>query len=117
MLIKIDFKLTGNAVGEFKRALAELGEEGAGSLVRVTVQGGGCSGFNYGLGFISPDEVEASDVVEEFDGLRLVVDKRSLFLLDGATLDWVEDGENRGFKFENPGAKKSCGCKKSSCNA
>lgn len=114
MRVDIDFKMTEGAIGEFKRALAGLGDEFAGGIVRIAVQGGGCSGFNYGLGFVSPDEVEVSDVVEEFDGLKLVVDKRSLFLLDGATLDWVDDPAGGGFKFENPNAKKSCGCKKSS---
>jgi len=110
--INIDIKVTPEAVREFKRALEET--DGTESAVRVSVQGGGCSGFMYGLGFVPEGDINPDkDVVEDFDGLKLVVDKKSLMFLDGATIDWVDDLSQRGFKFINPNAKKSCGCNKS----
>lgn len=112
MNIDIDLKITEGAIKEFKKAMVESGEDN--SLVRVSVQGGGCSGFMYGLGFIKQDEVISNqDIVEDFDGLKVVVDKKSLLYLDGTTIDWVEDLSQRGFKFNNPNAKKVCGCNKS----
>lgn len=112
MNVNIDLKVTDAAVKEFKRALAET--DGSESVVRVSVQGGGCSGFTYGLGFVPESDISPEgDVVEEFDGLKVAVDKKSLIFLDGATIEWVDDLNHRGFKFANPNAKKSCGCNKS----
>lgn len=112
MNVNIDLKVTDSAVREFKRALAET--DGSESFVRVSVQGGGCSGFMYGLGFVGEDDVSPdADFVEDFDGLKLVVDKKSLLFLDGTTIDWVDALDQRGFKFLNPNAKKTCGCSKS----
>ena len=114
MKIEIDLKVSDAAIKEFKRALSESGYSDSGTLVRVSVQGGGCSGFMYGLGFIGHDDViEEQDFVEDYDGLKIVVDKKSLLYLDGTTIDWVDDLNQRGFKFDNPNAKKSCGCSKS----
>lgn len=113
MNVEIDIKVTDSAVKEFKKALNESQSEEE-TLVRVSVQGGGCSGFMYGLGFVGKEEVNTNDdIIEEFDGVKLVVDKKSLLYLDGTTIDWVEDLNQRGFKFVNPNAKKTCGCNKS----
>jgi iron-sulfur cluster assembly protein len=113
MQVNIDLKITEGAVKEFKKALSELGDEGKPQVVRVSVQGGGCSGFMYGLGFVPSEDITADDVVEDYDGLKVAVDKKSLLYLDGTTIDWVEDLSQRGFKFNNPNAKKTCGCNKS----
>ena len=113
MKIEVDLKITEGAIKEFKRALSEMGEEAATHLVRVSVQGGGCSGFMYGLGFVSPDEVGPTDIVEDYDRLKIAVDKKSALYLDGTTIDWMDDLSQRGFKFDNPNAKKTCGCNKS----
>jgi iron-sulfur cluster assembly protein len=113
--IEIDLKITEVALGELKKAVAEMGDSGVEQLIRISVQGGGCSGFSYGLGFSSSDEVIPGDVVEEYEGVKLVVDKKSLFYLDGTTIDWVEEGDHSGFKFQSQNAKKTCGCKNSSC--
>lgn len=114
MKIDIDFKVSDSAVEEFKKALAE--NEGQESAVRISVQGGGCGGFSYGLGFISESDIDpAGDISEEINGLKLVVDKRSLMLLDGTTVEWVDSPEQRGFRFLNPNSKKTCGCSKKSC--
>ena len=112
MKVDIDLKVTPTALKEFNRALED--SDGTESVVRVSVQGGGCSGFMYGLGFVPEEDINLdTDIVENFDGLKIVVDKKSLMFLDGTTIDWVDDLSQRGFKFLNPNAKKSCGCNKS----
>lgn len=114
MNVNIDVKVTDSAVKEFKKALKENNMSLEEHVVRVSVQAGGCSGFSYGLGFETNDELNPDqDVVENFEGLKVVVDKKSLLFLDGTTIDWVEDLNQRGFKFNNPNATKTCGCNKS----
>lgn len=112
MNIEIDIKLTESAIKEFKKAIEDSKSE-SDVFVRASVQGGGCSGFMYGLGFVGQEDISTEDIVEDFDGVKLVVDKKSLMYLDGTTIDWVEDLNERGFKFNNPNAKKTCGCNKS----
>ncbi len=116
MKIEIDLKITEVALEELKKAMAEMGESGADQLIRISVQGGGCSGFSYGLGFSSSEEVLPGDVVEEYEGVKLVADKKSMFYLDGTTIDWVDEATHKGFKFRSQNAKKTCGCKNSSCH-
>ncbi|MEN1679407.1 MAG: iron-sulfur cluster assembly accessory protein [Planctomycetota bacterium] len=100
--------LTENAAAEVKRIIEHQGlEEGA--LLRVGVTGGGCSGFNYQLGFDNAYD-EAADHKTEQHGVDVVVDKKSDLFLDGTTIDFFEGIEKRGFTFENPNAVKSCGC-------
>ena len=77
-------------------------------MLRLTVSGGGCSGFQYGFGF--DDTVNADDHVFERDGTRVVTDDCSLDLLAGATLDYVEDLMGASFQIRNPNATASCGC-------
>ncbi len=111
MQVEVDFKVTEQAAKEIKRAMNEnqLNDH----FVRVSVQAGGCSGFMYGLGFEEKSELTSDDVVKEYGDLLVAVDKKSLLFLDGTTVDWVEDLNQRGFKFDNPNAKKTCGCGKS----
>ena len=78
-----------------------------GKWLRVFVQGGGCSGFEYGLAF---DEPRDGDEVIEMEGFSILVDKWSVPYLEGVTVDFVEDPMGSGFKFANPKAKGSCGC-------
>jgi len=104
----MSIKVTEIAVRELKKAIAEqqLPET---VVVRIGVSSGGCSGFEYNLLFdenISDDK----DVLTEFDGLRVAVDKKSALYLDGTELDYHESLEKRGFTFKNPNATKSCGC-------
>lgn len=114
MKIEIDFKVTESAIKEFKRALSEAADPT--DLVRISAQGGGCSGVKYSLFFVDKDDfVENRDAAEDYDGLKVVIDKQSAFLLDGTTIDWSE-GPEKGFKFDNPNTKKSCGCSKGSCS-
>ncbi len=76
--------------------------------LRVGIQGGGCSGLSYTLGFDS--EIKEKDKVLEFDGIKVVVDPKSLLYLGGTTLTYEESMMGGGFRFENPNAKRTCGC-------
>lgn len=75
--------------------------------VRVGVKGGGCSGFTYVLGF---DEIKANDDIFEINGLKVAMEKAHAIYLVGIEIDWVEGLNNRGFSFNNPNAKETCGC-------
>ncbi len=76
--------------------------------LRLGVQGGGCSGLSYL--FKLEATPRPTDNVYEFDGVRIFVDPKSLVYLNGMTLDYRESLIHSGFVFENPNAKKSCGC-------
>lgn len=79
-----------------------------GYALRVFVQGGGCSGMQYGMAFeAGPDE---SDAVVEVDSVRLVIDPGSMRYLQGATIDFVDSLMGGGFRIDNPNAVSSCGC-------
>ena len=77
--------------------------------LRVRVVGGGCSGFQNKLD-LDPQVNEKLDEVFEFHGVPVVVDKRSLMYLGGATVDFHDDLNRRGFSITNPQAKSTCGC-------
>jgi iron-sulfur cluster insertion protein len=88
-----------------------IAQEGNSALkLRVYVQGGGCSGFQYGFTF---DEEKPNDYVLQVKDIRVVVDKQSSLKLHGSTVDWIEDFRGAGFSVENPNATASCGCGKS----
>ncbi|QDT54929.1 Iron-sulfur cluster insertion protein ErpA [Caulifigura coniformis] len=99
--------VTEKAAGEIKRVLAEqsMGEK----VLRVAVAGGGCSGFQYRLGFDDAADA-AKDHVTEQHGLKVAVDKKSDLYLDGTTVDFYDGLDRRGFTFNNPNVQKSCGC-------
>lgn len=84
------------------------GEHNPELQLRITVSGGGCSGFQYG--FDLDVEHQADDVVVERDGVRIVVDGMSLLYLMGAEVDFVEDLTGSYFRIHNPNAQSSCGC-------
>jgi iron-sulfur cluster insertion protein len=98
--------LTDLAVEQAKAALAREGLTHHG--LRVGVVGGGCSGFQYTLGF--DDKARPDDVVVEQDGVRLLVDAASVEYLRGVTIDYVAGLHGAGFKFINPNASRTCGC-------
>ena len=85
-----------------------LRQRGSGMGLRVAVKTSGCSGFAYALEFV--DAANDEDQRFEAHGVTVVVDPRSLTLLDGTELDFVREGLNEGFKFHNPNAKANCGC-------
>jgi iron-sulfur cluster insertion protein len=89
-------------------ALLKQQEEAQDAFLRISVSGGGCSGFQYGLSF--DEQKNAEDFVFERDGIAVVVDDVSLDLLNGAELDFVEDLIGASFQIKNPNAASSCGC-------
>ena len=106
--------VTEKAALEVKRHIADMTERGeieaGGTLyLRVRVQGGGCSGFQNKLDLDAKFD-EKTDHKFEFHGIEVVVDKRSLLYLQGATVDFHDDLNKRGFTISNPQAKSTCGC-------
>ncbi len=100
--------VTESAAEKIQELLVEEQKLGAG--LRVFVQGGGCSGFQYGL-LIDEGEGDAStDQVFEVNGVRLFVDPISLRYLRGAEVDFVDNNMGGGFTIKNPNAKSTCGC-------
>jgi iron-sulfur cluster assembly accessory protein len=100
-------EITSNAAGQIARMLARRnrGE----TALRVGVRAGGCSGFEYTFAWeVTPRTGDS--VFEAPDGARVVVDAKSLRLLDGSRLDYDTSLLSKGFFFENPHAKSSCGC-------
>jgi iron-sulfur cluster assembly protein len=99
--------LTPTAADKIRELMAE-DPEGESSVLRVAIQGGGCSGFQYGLGFDS-GPVEGDEVME-LEGVQVVVDPYSAPYLKGATIDFLTGLQESGFKIDNPNAAASCGC-------
>lgn len=100
--------LTEKAAGEVKRIMQEQ-KYGPETVLRVGVAGGGCSGFQYSLGFDRSFD-EKVDSKTDQHGVAVVVDKKSALFLDGTTVDFYDGLEKRGFTFNNPQATKTCGC-------
>lgn len=98
--------LTVGAISQLHRILNEQNvPENYG--LRVGVKGGGCSGFTYVLGF---DEQKEKDSVYEVNGIKVLMEKAHAIYLLGMEIDWHDGLNNRGFVFNNPNAKESCGC-------
>jgi iron-sulfur cluster insertion protein len=100
------FSLSESAARRIKALAAQ--EDAADTMLRVTVSGGGCSGFQYGFDFDAA--AGDDDAVFERDGAKVVIDEVSLDLLRGSQIDFVEDLMGSYFKIENPQAESSCGC-------
>jgi len=92
-----------------ERVKAFLKNRGKGLGVRLGVKTSGCSGMAYVIEFV--DEVnEGEDEVFEDNGVKIVVDRKSLVYLDGTEIDYAKEGLNEGFKFTNPNEGDRCGC-------
>ena len=85
-----------------------LAKRGKGLGVRLGVKTSGCSGMAYKLEFV--DAAEPTDQVFESEGVKVVVDAKSLPYLEGTELDYTREGLNEGFRFNNPNVKNQCGC-------
>lgn len=91
-----------------KRIQSYLSDRGKGEGLRVGVRPAGCSGLAYVIDFA--DQLEPDDNIFEDHGVKIVVNAKSLAYLDGAQLDFVKEGLNESFKFNNPNVKDQCGC-------
>jgi iron-sulfur cluster assembly protein len=93
-----------------KKVLSLMEEEGLGkdTFIRVGVESGGCSGLSYKLSF--DKEIKPDDKVFESNGLKIVVDKKSILYLAGTTLEYSGGLNGKGFVFNNPNATRTCGC-------
>lgn len=91
-----------------KRLAKVLASEPAGSMLRVAVNGGGCSGFQYAFSFDTARQ--ADDIAIERDGVTVLIDSVSYPILAGSRLDFVDDLIGQSFRIENPQAKTNCGC-------
>ena len=91
-----------------KRVAAIAQKQAKPAILRLSVEGGGCSGFQYKFGLT--DGADGDDMVSETEGVRLVVDPVSLDLVAGSTVDFVESLGGAAFKVENPQAAAGCGC-------
>lgn len=97
--------MTSSAAAHVKKFLDGRGK---GIGLRLGIKTSGCSGLAYVLEFV--DELNADDNVFEQDGVKVIVDTKSLVYLNGTQLDFVKEGLNEGFKFTNPNVKDQCGC-------
>lgn len=104
--MQTDLKISEGAVARVRELLAEKGEPGL--RLRVFIQGGGCSGFQYGFQF--EEEEGEDDVAIERGGVRVVVDMLSLQYLGGAEIDYLDDIMGSRFLVNNPNAQTTCGC-------
>jgi iron-sulfur cluster assembly protein len=97
--------LTERAAEQVQRHLAK---RGAGLGVRLGIKTTGCSGMAYKLEFV--DQASEEDQAFESHGVKILVDPKSLAYVDGTELDFVRQGLNQGFQFNNPNEKDRCGC-------
>jgi len=97
--------VTPKAVERIRQTFEKMGVAGG---LRLGVLGGGCSGLSYQFKFDT--KPRANDNIFDFDGVQVYVDPKSILYLRGMTLDYKESLMQSGFVFENPNAKKSCGC-------
>lgn len=102
-----DINITESAVKEIKNIM-DKNNVGKEFVLRIGVRGGGCSGFNYTLGFDS--NVRETDNIIEKDGIKIVIDMKSIFYLTGTELDYIDNENGKGFIFNNPNQNRGCGC-------
>lgn len=102
--------LTEKAIKEIKYILEK--EEDKSNFIRFSISGGGCAGFQYSMKLDSNFDNEKDNLIEQ-EGVKLVFSKRILPFAEGITIDFNDNVNERGFSFDNPNSKKSCGCGKS----
>lgn len=106
-VIQNEIDITEKAIKQVRRIKEEnsIPEEHG---LRIGVKGGGCSGLTYNMGF--DGTINENDTVIEKDGIKLIIDGKSLFYLSGTILDFSDGLNGKGFVFQNPNATKTCGC-------
>jgi iron-sulfur cluster assembly accessory protein len=98
--------LTPSAVEAVRNAIKAEGQPG--DSLRVSVVGGGCSGYQYNLDF--EKESRMGDLTLQFEDVQIIIDPISAGYLKGTTIDYISGLQGTGFKFDNPNAKRTCGC-------
>lgn len=98
--------ISAHAAEKIKDQLTKRGTPEA--YLRLGIKGGGCSGFSYVLQF--EDTPRTKDIIFDIEGVRVIVDGKSIIYLNRCTLDWEQTLIYQGFKFRNPNEKSSCGC-------
>ncbi len=106
-MVESDIKVSEKAAKEIMKLMEENSIDQNFGL-RLSVKGGGCSGLTYKLGF--DDQINETDSVILSNGIKLIVDGKSLFYLMGCELDYSSGLNGKGFIFNNPNAKRTCGC-------
>ncbi len=102
---------TAKAVAEVKRLHDKRAAEGkVAQGLRIGIRGGGCTGFAYLFEWADNPPSAADKIFEIGDGLRIIIDPKSMVYLDGTELDFVTNVMGYGFKFNNPNTKGACGC-------
>jgi iron-sulfur cluster insertion protein len=102
----VNITITDSAITKITDLLAE--ENNPNLKLRTFVQGGGCSGFQYGFTF--DEEQNEDDFLIERPGMKLVIDSMSMMYLEGAVIDYIEELMGAQFTIKNPNAKSTCGC-------
>ncbi len=105
-MMQTDLKISGNAVSRITELLAS--KDNPNLMLRVYIQGGGCSGFQYGFQF--DDSQQEDDVTVQQSGIKVLVDMLSLQYLNGAEIDYKDDLMGSRFLVNNPNASATCGC-------
>jgi len=101
----MSISLTENAAKHIRKSLDKRGK---GFGLRLGVKTSGCSGMAYTLEFA--DQAEEQDQIFESQGVKVIIDPKSLLYLNGTELDYTREGLNEGFKFNNPNVQNTCGC-------
>ncbi|MEY3221040.1 MAG: iron-sulfur cluster assembly protein IscA [Pseudomonadota bacterium] len=101
----MSISLTENAAKHIRKSLDKRGK---GVGLRLGVKTSGCSGMAYTLEFA--DQTEDQDQIFESQGIKVIIDPKSLLYLNGTELDYTREGLNEGFKFNNPNVQNTCGC-------
>ena len=104
----MDIQITDRALEKIRDIARQEAIDTKESVLRVAVVPGGCSGLTYDLGWDTT--VQDTDRVSEFDGLRVVMDRKSYLYIDGTELDFTDGLEGKGFHFLNPQAARTCAC-------
>ena len=106
-LVAKTISMTKKAEEKVKEILGEQSETFA--ALRIQVVGGGCSGYQYRMGFDKSVD-EETDQIFEFDGLKVAIDRSSLLHMENSEIDYVDGLHGSGFKFNNPNVTRTCGC-------
>jgi iron-sulfur cluster assembly accessory protein len=104
--VALDIKITDGARDKIKSIIQE--KNLLGQHLRLSIRGGGCSGFTYEMDFT--DRTDKYDKTEEVNGVKLAIDQKSYLYLKGMTVDYTDSLMYSGFVFHNPNAKTTCGC-------